>query len=184
MENKFIPKQAEEELYRFWETSGIMTGDNTSKKKPFTIILPPPNANADLHLGHAMYVYEDIMIRFHKLLGFEVLWLPGADHAGFETQYVFEKHLAKKGESRFKYDRSTLYRMIWDFVHENRPRMENQLRRLGFFFAWSRIKLLPRVLLGNAIINAFPLFQKLPIAFLKVLLACLCLPSLPLSSLV
>ena len=140
MENKFIPKQAEEELYRFWETSGIMTGDNTSKKKPFTIILPPPNANADLHLGHAMYVYEDIMIRFHKLLGFEVLWLPGADHAGFETQYVFEKHLAKKGESRFKYDRSTLYRMIWDFVHENRPRMENQLRRLGFFLDWSRNK--------------------------------------------
>ncbi len=110
------------------------------KKKPFSIILPPPNANADLHVGHAMYVYEDIMIRYHKLLGEEVLWLPGADHAGFETQFVFEKKLQEQGKSRFDYDRSTLYQMIWDFVMKNKSNMENQLRRLGFALDWSKEK--------------------------------------------
>ncbi|MBI4225717.1 valine--tRNA ligase [Candidatus Roizmanbacteria bacterium] len=140
MDKKFIPSQVEEKIYQSWEKSGLMKASNRSKKKPFCIILPPPNANADLHLGHAMYVYEDIMIRYHKFIGDEVLWLPGADHAGFETQYVFEKHLAKQDKSRFDYDRETLYRKIWDFVNANRPRMENQLRRLGFFLDWTRNK--------------------------------------------
>ncbi|MBI1862798.1 valine--tRNA ligase [Candidatus Microgenomates bacterium] len=140
MEKTFQPAQFEDALYKEWEEKGLFTADNTSKKKPFSIILPPPNANADLHLGHAMYVYEDIMIRYHKLMGYETLWLPGADHAGFETQFVFEKHLAKQKKSRFDYDRKTLYKMIWDFVHENRDKMENQLRKLGFSLDWSRRK--------------------------------------------
>ncbi|MEK7533338.1 MAG: valine--tRNA ligase, partial [Patescibacteria group bacterium] len=88
--------------------------------------------------GHAMYVIEDIMVRFHRMKGDPTLWLPGADHAGFETQYVYEKHLAKRGKSRFDFDRETLYRDIWNFVHENRGKMENQLRRLGFSLDWGR----------------------------------------------
>ena len=140
MEKKFIPARVEEKIYRFWESAGLMKANNQSKKDPFCVILPPPNANADLHLGHAMYVYEDIMIRYHKFKGYETLWLPGADHAGFETQYVFEKQLARQGKSRFEYNRQVLYKLIWDFVNENRPRMENQLRRLGFFLDWSRKK--------------------------------------------
>ena len=107
-------------------------------KNPFTVILPPPNANADLHLGHAMYVVEDIMIRYHRMKGDPTLWLPGADHAGFETQYVYEKYLAKEDKSRFDFDRETLYKNIWDFVQANRGTMENQLRRLGFSLDWSR----------------------------------------------
>ena len=79
-----------------------------------------------------MYVVEDILIRYHRMKGDPTLWLPGADHAGFETQYVYEKHLAKEGKSRFDFDRETLYKNIWDFVHANRGIMENQLRRLGF----------------------------------------------------
>lgn len=140
MEKTFQPNQFEDALYQEWENKGLFTADSKSKKEPFTIILPPPNANADLHLGHAMYVYEDIMIRYNKLMGKETLWVPGADHAGFETQFVFEKHLAKQKKSRFDYDRETLYKMIWDFVHENRDKMENQLRKLGFGLDWSRRK--------------------------------------------
>jgi valyl-tRNA synthetase len=140
MDKTFQPAEWESKLYTQWEEGGVFHADNTSKKPSFTIVLPPPNANADLHLGHAMYVYEDIMIRYYKSQGFETLWLPGADHAGFETQFVFEKHLKKQGKSRFDYDRDTLYQMIWDFVHENRGNMENQLRRLGFALDWDRMK--------------------------------------------
>ena len=140
MDKTFIPSQVEEEIYSFWEKNGYFEAKIDKNKKQFCIILPPPNANADLHLGHAMYAYEDVMIRYHKLIGDESLWLPGADHAGFETQYVFEKQLAKQDRSRFDYDRETLYKMIWDFAQANRPRMEKQLRRLGFALDWSRAK--------------------------------------------
>jgi len=140
MDPKFIPSQKENSLYAFWEKNGYFKAKVDKSKRPFCIILPPPNANADLHLGHAMYVYEDVMIRYHKMKGEEVLWLPGADHAGFETQFVFEKHLQKQGKSRFDYDRETLFRMIWDFVMENKSAMENQLRKLGFALDWSKKK--------------------------------------------
>ncbi|MCX7881194.1 MAG: valine--tRNA ligase [Patescibacteria group bacterium] len=140
MEPKYQPNFFEEKIYQFWEGNNYFHAEINKEKKPFSIILPPPNANADLHLGHAMYVYEDIMIRFYKLMGFEVLWLPGADHAGFETQYVFEKHLKEKGKSRFDYNREELYQMIFEFVMKNRDNMENQLRRLGFALDWQRKK--------------------------------------------
>ena len=121
-----------------WESGGYFKPTDNPKAKTFSILLPPPNANADLHVGHAMYVIEDIMIRYHRMLGDACLWLAGADHAGFETQFVYEKHLSKKGMSRFDFDRETLYKDIWNFVHENRGKMENQLRRLGFSLDWSR----------------------------------------------
>ena len=140
MEPKYQPKKFEEKIYKSWEKKKLFEAKVNKRKKPFSIILPPPNANANLHLGHAMYVYEDIMIRFHKMLGEEVLWLPGADHAGFETQFVFEKYLKKKGKSRFDFSSEVLYKMIWDFVMRNRENMENQLRRLGFSLDWSKKK--------------------------------------------
>ncbi|MEK9179283.1 MAG: class I tRNA ligase family protein, partial [Patescibacteria group bacterium] len=140
MEKAFIPREHEEKLYTQWEKSGVMHAKDSESKKGYCVILPPPNANANLHLGHAMYVNEDIMIRYHKIKGDNAMWLPGADHAGFETQFVFEKQLSKEGKSRFDFDRETLYKMIWDFVHQNRSHMENQLRRLGFFLDWDRRK--------------------------------------------
>jgi len=80
------------------------------------------------------------MIRYHKLLGDEVLWLPGADHAGFETQFVFENHLKKEGKSRFDFDRDSLFKIIWEFVWQNRGNMEDQLRKLGFALDWGKKK--------------------------------------------
>jgi len=87
-----------------------------------------------------MYVIEDILIRYHRMRGDKTLWLAGADHAGFETQFVFEKKLQSEGKSRFDFDNDTLYKMIWDFVANNRPVMEAQLRKLGFSLDWTRKK--------------------------------------------
>ncbi len=141
MDKVYDHKKVESKIYKKWEDSKSFSPEVNPNGKPFTIILPPPNANAPLHFGHAMYVVEDILIRYHRMLGDASLWLPGADHAGFETQFVFEKQLQKEDKSRFDYDRGTLYKMIWDFVENNRPVMENQLKRLGFSLDWSRKKL-------------------------------------------
>ncbi len=140
MDKAYNHKDVEEKIYKNWEESGSFKPEVNPSGKPFTIILPPPNANAPLHFGHAMYVVEDILVRYHRMKGDASLWIPGADHAGFETQFVFEKHLQKEGKSRFDYDRETLYKMIWDFVEGNRGTMESQLRSLGFSLDWSRMK--------------------------------------------
>jgi valyl-tRNA synthetase len=143
MDSKFIPSLYEEKLNTFWEKKEFFHPSEESLKsgkEPFSIILPPPNANGSLHTGHAMFVYEDIMIRYNKLQGKNVLWLLGLDHAGNETQFVFEKHLNKQGKSRYDYDRETLFKMIWDFVMENKGTIKGQLRRLGFALDWQREK--------------------------------------------
>ncbi len=138
MDKAYDPQSVESTIYHMWESGGYFQPTTDKSQPPFSILLPPPNANADLHLGHAMYVVEDILVRYRRMLGNATLWLPGADHAGFETQFVYEKHLAKEGKSRFDFDRETLYHDIWSFVQENRGKMENQLRRLGFSLDWSR----------------------------------------------
>lgn len=137
MDKAYNHKEHEDKIYETWEKSGAFKPNNS--KKSFSITLPPPNANAALHYGHAMYTVEDILIRYHRMLGESVLWLPGADHAGFETQVVYEKHLDKEGKSRFDFDRETLYKNIWDFVQGNRGTMEDQLKRLGFSLDWSKL---------------------------------------------
>ncbi|MEJ2441331.1 MAG: valine--tRNA ligase [Patescibacteria group bacterium] len=90
------------------------------------------------YLTRVVVTIEDILIRYYRMRGVPTLWLPGADHAGIETQYVFEKKLSKEGKSRFDYDRETLYKMIWDYVMKNRENMENQLRALGASCDWTR----------------------------------------------
>jgi len=140
MDKVYSQKGVEERIYKIWEEKGFFASEINKNGDPYSIILPPPNANAPLHFGHAMFVLEDILIRFKRMQGRKALWLPGADHAGFETQFVFEKKLQQEGKSRFDYDRNTLYKMILSFVQGNRPVMESQLRRLGFSLDWSRKK--------------------------------------------
>ncbi len=140
MDKTYDQTKTESKWYKFWENEGYFKPEVHPDGKPYTIILPPPNANAPLHFGHAMYTVEDILIRYHRMRGFSALWLPGSDHAGFETQVVFEKQLQKEGKSRFDFDRATLYQMIWDFVQSNKGTMEEQVRRLGFSVDWSREK--------------------------------------------
>lgn len=141
MDKRYDHTKHEEKIYSLWEKSGAFVPRIDKKKKPFTIIMPPPNANDPLHIGHAREVAtQDILIRFHRMKGAPTLWLPGADHAGIETQYVYEKRLAKKGKSRFNFDRNTLYKMIWNYVQENTKIMKRQLRQLGASCDWTRFK--------------------------------------------
>ncbi|MBU4099627.1 class I tRNA ligase family protein, partial [Patescibacteria group bacterium] len=140
MDKAYSHQDIEEKIYEMWEKGGYFKPEVNPRGKPYCIILPPPNANAPLHFGHAMYVVEDILIRYHRMKGYKTLWLPGADHAGFETQFVFEKKLQEDGKSRFDYSREELYQMIWDHVQKNKSGMEGQLRKLGFSLDWSREK--------------------------------------------
>lgn len=160
MDKVYNHKEVEEKWYRFWEEGNYFAPKIDPDKKPFTIILPPPNANADLHLGHAMYTVEDVLIRYHRMKGDPTLWLPGADHAGYETQFVFEKKLNREGMSRFDFDRDSLYRAIWDFVSVNRSHMEDQLKRLGFSLDWSRRRFtLDPEIINNVYKTFFSLFK-------------------------
>lgn len=104
----------------------------------FSIVMPPPNANGNLHVGHALMLpIEDVLTRYHRMLGDDTVWIPGADHAGFETWTVFEKYLEAHGKTRFDFSRDELYQMTWDFVHQNRGNMEQQVRALGASVDWS-----------------------------------------------
>jgi len=133
----YEPAQYEADIYALWEKSRAF--EPQGKGDAYSIVVPPPNANGDLHIGHALTLgIEDIAVRYHRLRGHRALLLPGADHAGFETQVVYEKRLAKEGKSRFDFSREELYAQIWDFVAQNRQNFENQLRRLGAGVDWSR----------------------------------------------
>ncbi|MFH0740078.1 MAG: valine--tRNA ligase [bacterium] len=136
----YNPKESEEKIYEMWEKAGYFTPKVDPAKKPFTILLPPPNANASLHLGHILYVVEDILCRWHRMKGEPTLFLPGTDHAGIETQFVFEKKLKEQGKSRFDFDRETLYKMINEFVESNRGLAKEQLKKAGFSLDWTREK--------------------------------------------
>lgn len=133
----YEPQLYEADIYALWEKSGAFKP--SGQGEPYAIVMPPPNANANLHIGYELTAaLEDIAIRYHRLRGRNALLLPGADHAGFETQVVYEKHLAKKGKSRFDFGREELYDQIWDFVAKNRGNFETQLRAMGVGCDWSR----------------------------------------------
>jgi len=142
LEKRFNYDQ-EQLIYKKWEKQNLFKPEiNHGKGKGnYCIIMPPPNANADLHLGHAlMATIEDIYIRYHRMTGKEVLYLPGADHAGFETQIVYDKILQKEGKSRFDLTKDELYKEIWDFSQKNKLNMEIQLKALGVSCDWERKK--------------------------------------------
>ncbi len=147
MKDKFLkpysPVDTEANIYSIWEKSGYFNPDNlpSRHKEPFTVVMPPPNANGDLHAGHALFItLEDVITRFKRMQGYRALWLPGADHAGFETQVVYEKKLEKEGRSRFGMERDALYQEILDFTLLNKKNMESQVRSLGASCDWSREK--------------------------------------------
>jgi valyl-tRNA synthetase len=154
----YEPKLYEKDIYDLWEKSGAFA-TNTDLKEKFSIVMPPPNANGNLHLGHALsYQIEDIIIRYQRLKGRAALLVPGADHAGFETWVVYEKQLAKEGKSRFDFAREELYRQVWDFVQLNKGNFESQLRSLGISCDWSRFTF---TLDDKVVRQAYATFQKM-----------------------
>ncbi|MCU0653465.1 MAG: class I tRNA ligase family protein, partial [Candidatus Pacebacteria bacterium] len=137
----YDPKATEKRIYAKWENSGYFNPDKLSEghDEPYCIIMPPPNANGRLHAGHGLdMTLKDIAARFNRMRGKRVLFLPGADHAGFETQMVFEKKLSKEGRSRFQMTPEQMYKEIWEFTMANRQGMEYDIRRLGASCDWSR----------------------------------------------
>lgn len=160
MEKNYDHKLYEDKLYKEWNDSGAFTPPEgkllSADKKTYTIIMPPPNANDPLHVGHACFItIEDIFVRYHRMLGDASLWLPGTDHAGIETQYLFEKKLAKEGKSRFDYDRETLFSLIWDYVQKNSGVAIDQMKRLGASADWTRYKFTLDKDIVNEVLNNF-----------------------------
>src|SRR3989344_102846 len=139
--------EVEGRIYTRWEESGFFNPDNLPAThypidaKPFCIIMPPINANGSLHAGHALVMtIEDLIIRYKRMRGYKALWLPGLDHAGFETQVVYEKKLEKEGRSRFGMERTQLYQEILDFTIENSKNIKTQIKTMGSSCDWSREK--------------------------------------------
>ncbi|MGI9028032.1 MAG: class I tRNA ligase family protein, partial [Candidatus Saccharimonadales bacterium] len=135
----YEPNQYESDIYALWEKSEAFIPKARGSRETYSIVMPPPNANANLHIGYGLSAgLEDIAARYHRMKGEATLLLPGADHAGFETQSVYEKHLAKEGKSRFDFKREELYSQIWDFVALNRGNFEQQIRQLGISCDWTQ----------------------------------------------
>ena len=143
--SSYEPGEYESDIYGAWEASDIFAPpvptvpvdnngdgkDDRDNKNTYSIVMPPPNANGNLHIGHGLTIAtEDSLIRYYRLKGKSTWYIPGADHAGFETWVVYEKHLEKQGHTRFEYSRDELYARVWDFYFcswwkRNRPRLHH-----------------------------------------------------------
>jgi valyl-tRNA synthetase len=139
-EKNYRPSAVEQDLYGWWESSGFFTPDEDNPNKPFVMMLPLPNVTGDLHLGHALGFggYEDLMARWHRMLGEPTLYMPGTDHAGIIAQKVVEDELGKNEIGRHDLGREKFLAEMWKWMDHYRPRIEKQLRLLGCSLDWSR----------------------------------------------
>jgi len=141
MEKAYNAKETENKIYEMWQKEGYFAGKVDKNKPPFCIIMPPPNANGVLHIGHAVFVsLQDIMVRYHRLKGDSVLWLPGFDHAGIATQVVYEKKLAEQDKTRFDVGREEFFKQTAVFSMDNAKSMKAQLMKLGASCDWEKAK--------------------------------------------
>jgi len=155
----YEPGEFEPDIYAAWEAAGEFLPRKTDIGKTYSIVMPPPNANGNLHIGHGLTVaLEDSMTRYHRLLGDSTWYIPGADHAGFETWVVYERALEKEGKTRFMYTREELYAQVWNFVQDQRGNMELQLRALGASCSW---KDLTFTLDENVVRRVYTTFEKM-----------------------
>ena len=175
--SSYEPGEYEADIYAAWEASGIFNPKLNTKPiddnrngvddrvetygaaPKFSIVMPPPNANGNLHIGHGLTVaIEDSLTRYYRLKGLPSWYIPGADHAGFETWVVYERNLEQQGHSRFEYSRDELYARVWDFVAEQRGNMELQLRALGASCAWDDLTF---TLDENVVDRVYTTFEKM-----------------------
>ncbi|MEU6564714.1 valine--tRNA ligase [Nocardia nova] len=133
------PSDVEAEMYERWVAAGYFSADPASAKPPYSIVLPPPNVTGNLHMGHAFdHTLMDLLTRRKRMQGYEVLWLPGMDHAGIATQNVVEKQLAVDGKSKEDFGRELFIDKVWDWKRESGGAIQGQMRRLGDGVDWSR----------------------------------------------
>ena len=132
-------KETEERIYKFWEDGEFFKADAKSKKPPYSIVIPPPNVTGVLHMGHALdETLQDILTRYHRMSGYETLWLPGTDHAGIATQNVVEKKLRERGLSRHDLGREKFLDETWQWANDHKSAILDQCKRLGASFDRSR----------------------------------------------
>jgi valyl-tRNA synthetase len=137
----YDPKIVEDKWYRFWEQNGFFKADSSSTKKPYTIVIPPPNVTGVLHMGHALVdTLQDILIRWKRMCGFEALWVPGTDHAGIATQTVVERHLMKTlKKRRSDFTREEFLEHVWKWKDESEQQIINQIKKVGCSCDWDRL---------------------------------------------
>ncbi|HXZ36902.1 MAG TPA: valine--tRNA ligase [Thermodesulfobacteriota bacterium] len=135
----YDPHRVEDKWYTFWEKRNFFRGDENSKKTPFSIVIPPPNVTGSLHMGHALNnTLQDVLSRYKRMDGFNVLWLPGTDHAGIATQNVVEKQLAEEGTDRHQLGREAFIQRVWKWKEQFGGHIIKQLKKLGSSCDWSR----------------------------------------------
>jgi valyl-tRNA synthetase len=139
LDKSYRPAEVEAKYYTIWEKSGAFAADPASKATPYTIAMPPPNVTGSLHMGHALtFTLQDILIRYHRMKGFDALWQPGTDHAGIATQMVVERQLALEQTDRRKLGRAKFIERVWQWKEESGGTITRQLRRLGASPDWAR----------------------------------------------
>ena len=135
----YEPEQVEKKWYAYWEENGLFRGEAVSDKPAYCIVIPPPNVTGTLHMGHALNnTLQDILCRYKKMKGYNVLWQPGTDHAGIATQNVVERDLAAKGADRHSVGRDRFIALVWEWREKYGGLIINQLKRLGCCCDWSR----------------------------------------------
>jgi len=156
MPKAYDPRETEQRLYDWWESKDYFAPNIDANKKPFVIVIPPPNVTGELHHGHAMFVtFEDLLIRWHRMMGEPTLWLPGSDHAGIATQNVVEKALVKQGTSRKELGREEFINRVWDWKAEYGSIITRQIRRMGASVDWTRERFTMDEQLSRAVREAF-----------------------------
>ena len=156
IEKNYDPAATEIRLYQMWEASGAFACDVTSSKPPYTIMMPPPNVTGSLHMGHALtFTLQDILVRYHRMKGYDVLWQPGTDHAGIATQMVVERQLAAQKLDRRDMGREAFLKKVWEWKAESGGTITKQLRRLGASCDWSRERFTMDEGMSRAIMREF-----------------------------
>ncbi len=152
----FSPQEIEAPLYQKWVDAGYFTAESHSSKEAFSIVLPPPNVTGVLHIGHALdQTLQDCLSRMKRMQGFEVLWLPGMDHAGIATQNVVEKQLAAAGQSRHDLGREEFVKKVWEWKEESGGAILEQMKRLGSSVDWSRERFTMDEGMSKAVVTIF-----------------------------
>ena len=153
----YEPREVEGRVYEMWEKNGCFEGHRDPDKRPFTIVMPPPNVTGQLHMGHAMdCTLQDILIRFKRMQGCAALWVPGTDHAGIATQIKVEEELRKsEGLTRYDLGREKFLERVWDWKHKFGNRIVEQQKKLGASCDWSRARFTMDEGLSNAVRHVF-----------------------------
>ena len=162
----YDPKPIEDKWYAWWIEHRLFEGNADAERNPFSIVIPPPNVTGSLHMGHALNnTLQDIQCRYKRMNGYDVLWLPGTDHAGIATQNVVERNLAAQGISRHELGREAFVDKVWEWKEQYGNRIVNQLKKLGASCDWRRERFtmdegLSRAVHAGSICSVEPSYQQ------------------------